>query len=534
MSRTLAALGIILIAGLIAFGVMFGGCLKPDDDCNGSSKSRKAKRPAPCKDWEQPAFALVLSGEQKGYLEPCGCTMENQLGGLAHRADLLRLLRNDRKWNVAALDLGGLLLRNRHQDRIKLQQTLKGLEQVGYAAVGLGASELPNNPEFLDFLLTMSNFLKDAPDAKLQFVSANIRMPPDDALGPRPWHRFTVGGKTVAVTSVLGKNERAKILGQQTKNSQLAILDPEAALPEVVVKMKAAKPDLMVLLAYSGLKDETRELAKKFPEFDLVLSAGGPEDGTPKPVKVGNTLIVNVGMKGKHVGVVGFYPDSKTERLKYELVELDAERFKDDPRMLDLMKNYQQSLADDLGAVFADTKFGPHPSGSQYVGVDSCKECHKKAYAVWSKTKHAQAYKSLSIGRPDTKGKWISRVRDPECLCCHTTGWDPQKVLRYNSGFLVKKLAGSGDNAKLYARLQGQQCENCHGPGSRHVEIETKWRDDPKSVKDDLLRSTRKQMQLTVEIAKQRRLCYQCHDLDNSPNFDFDRYWEKVRHKGKD
>jgi Cytochrome c554 and c-prime len=535
MSRTLAALGILLIAGLIAFGVLFGGCLKqPDGDPNRKLKSRKAKRPVPCKDWEKPAFALLLSGEQKGYLEPCGCTMENQLGGLAHRADLLRLLRKERNWDVAGLDLGGLLLRNRHQDRIKLQQTLKGLEQLGYVAVGLGASELPNNPDFLDYLLTMSNVLKDAAEVKLPFVSANVRMPPDDPLGPRQWHRFTVGGKTVAVTAVLGKYERAKILGAQTKNNQLAILDPEGALPKVISKMKAAKPDLMVLLAYSGLKNETPELVKKFPDFDLVLSAGGPEDGTPKPDKIGKTLIVNVGMKGKHVGVVGFYPDSKTERLKYELVELDAERFKDAPRMVALMKDYQQALRDELGPVFADMKFGPHPSGSRFAGADSCKDCHKKAYAVWIKSKHAQAYKSLSIGRPDTKGKWISRIHDPECLCCHTTGWDPQKVLRYNSGFLVKELAGTGANAKLYARLQGQQCENCHGPGSRHVEIETKWKADPKSVTDELLRSSRKEVQLTVETAKQRRLCYQCHDLDNSPLFDFDKYWEKVRHKGKD
>jgi hypothetical protein len=531
MSRTLAALGIVLVAGLIAFGVLFGGCQK---DIPPSEKQPATKRQPPCKGWEKPAFALVLSGDMKGYLEPCGCTMENQLGGLAHRADLLRQLRDERKWDVAALDLGNLLLRNRVQDQIKLQQTLKALEQLGYAAVGLGMSELKfavsPTP---DFLFAVTNFLKDVTDAKLPLISANVRMPPEDAIGPRPWHRFTVGEKSIAVTSIVGKQERRAILGNATANDRLAILDPETVLPDVIKTMKASKPDLLVLLAYSGLKGETAELAKKFPDFDLVLSAGGPEDGITEPTKIGKTLVVNVGTKGKHVGVVGFYPDSKDERLKFELVELDAERFQDDPRMLAMMKDYQQALAGNLAEVLAGTHFGPHPSGSQFVGVDSCKECHKKAYAVWSKSKHSHAYKSLSIGRPDTKGKWISRVRDPECLSCHVAGWEPQKVQRYDSGFLPQDLA-TGAKSRLYTQLQGQQCENCHGPGSRHVDLETKWKADPASVKDDALRNSRKSMQLTVEAVKQRRLCYQCHDLDNSPNFDFDKYWPKIEHKGKD
>ena len=63
-----------------------------------------------------------------------------------------------------------------------------------------------------------------------------------------------------------------------------------------------------------------------------MLSAGGPEDGKAKPEKIGKTLLLNVGLKGKHVGVVGFYPDAKnaSERIKFELVSLDAERFADD------------------------------------------------------------------------------------------------------------------------------------------------------------------------------------------------------------
>ena len=30
------------------------------------------------------------------------------------------------------------------------------------------------------------------------------------------------------------------------------------------------------------------------------------------------------------------------------------------------------------------------------------------------------------------------------------------------------------------------------------------------------------------------QMCMECHDIDNSPDFDFQVYWPKVEHTGKD
>ena len=58
-------------------------------------------------DWPKPDVALVFSGEQNGYLEPCGCAgLENQKGGLKRRFTFLKQLR-EKGWNVVAMDLGG-------------------------------------------------------------------------------------------------------------------------------------------------------------------------------------------------------------------------------------------------------------------------------------------------------------------------------------------------------------------------------------------------------------------------------------------
>ena len=52
----------------------------------------------------KPAAVLVISGEQDGYMEPCGCS-EDQEGGLIRRYDLVERLHK-RNWPTALIDLG--------------------------------------------------------------------------------------------------------------------------------------------------------------------------------------------------------------------------------------------------------------------------------------------------------------------------------------------------------------------------------------------------------------------------------------------
>src|SRR4029077_2171819 len=49
-------------------------------------------------DWPKPDVLLVLTGEQDGYLEPCGCAgLENQKGGMKRRYTFLKQLK-DKVW----------------------------------------------------------------------------------------------------------------------------------------------------------------------------------------------------------------------------------------------------------------------------------------------------------------------------------------------------------------------------------------------------------------------------------------------------
>jgi len=113
MLRNLVTAGVVLIVGCVATYFMVIDSAPPPAEVRGGAEQRgataaksvavpreeakpaahvspeevqrqkAAAAPPPkplLKDWEKPALALLLSGEQHGYLEPCGCALV-QLGG---------------------------------------------------------------------------------------------------------------------------------------------------------------------------------------------------------------------------------------------------------------------------------------------------------------------------------------------------------------------------------------------------------------------------------------------------------------------
>src|SRR5262249_52294369 len=122
------------------------------------------------------------------------------------------------------------------------------------------------------------------------------------------------------------------------------VLDPVASLKKALEALEAEHPDLLVLLSHATVA-ESKELAKSFPHFDVILTAGGSDDPDPRPVRVGEkSLLVAPGQKGKYVAAVGFFPDEADQRLRFELVALDDKRFKDTPAIVEHMRFYQELL----------------------------------------------------------------------------------------------------------------------------------------------------------------------------------------------
>ena len=127
-----------------------------------------SKLDPPLHDWKTPAAALLLTGEQHGYFEPCGCAL-HQLGGMARRGDLFRILSEERKWPVAGLDVGGSLRRNRRQDQIRFDILMSAFKHMNYAGLGFGVEELRLGADFLLQKQAESEML-------VPLISANVKL----------------------------------------------------------------------------------------------------------------------------------------------------------------------------------------------------------------------------------------------------------------------------------------------------------------------------------------------------------------------
>jgi hypothetical protein len=453
-------------------------------------------------DWPKPVLTLFFSGRQSGYIEPCGCTgLANQKGGLNRRHTLLVQLE-EAGWNPVPLDLGNQVRRFGRQSEIKFQTTVAGLKQLKYGAIAFGPDDLRVSAGEL-LAAALGSDGEPAP-----FVAANVKV-----LAPEtqaPFRVIEAGGKKIGVTAVLGKEEMRSV-----SSDEIELSDPIAALQKTTPELAAAKCDVYVLLSHASI-DESKEYGKQFPLFDLVVTAGvaGEPSHRMEAIEGSRAKLVQVGTKGMYVSVVGMFDEAK-EPFRLQRVPLDG-RLSDSREMLALMASYQQQL-EAVGLEGLAIKPQPHPSGREFVGSHVCADCHEREYEIWKNTPHAHA--TDSIVHPGERSD-IPRHHDPECLSCHVTGWNPQEYYPYKSGYL---------SLEATKQMTQMGCENCHGPGSKHVAAEMGEID---GLTDEMQQSLRQQMVLKLDAAKQT--CLECHDLDNSPAFHvegaFEKYWERIKH----
>ena len=472
--------------------------------------------------WKAPAAVILFSGEMHGYIEPCGCSV-NQLGGLSRRADLMRQIRG-RGWPATAFDVGGLVNNpTRQQAKLKFDMILKSLAEMQYAGVAMGVEELQLSFDFL------------TRPKEPHFLSSNLELFGEPTIEGSPDLKrvVQVGKIKIGVTAFFGLSLKEQVAPgtQEGVAADFKVLEPVAAqIKKALAELAIEKPDLLLLLSHAKY-DETTKLAAAFPQFDIIVTAGGPEDPDPRPTYIGpqkKTLLVAPGQKGKHAPVVGYFPGADQNRLKYELVDLDDKRFHDAPKIVENMRYYQEDLLKERNLVANEPAIDdPRPTPSPvnpFVGSKVCGECHKSAYEIWESTPHAHASESLKKGPKGQTGEYISRMFDPECVACHVTGWDPKRFVRYKDGFTGEKTT---------PHLTGQGCENCHGPGGRHTDLERQYARDKKTTEE--LAAWRKYHKLSKKTAFD--LCAKCHDGDNDPKFNsdtFDEYWKKIVHDGKD
>jgi hypothetical protein len=453
--------------------------------------------------WPKPKLALLITGRMDGYMEPCGCAgLDRMKGGLGRRHTLFKNLRQQ-GWPVVGIDVGGLAKGFGKQPELKFQNTVEAMRRMGYSTVALGASDLR---------LPAGVLVAETADAGTQkgmFISANVGLL-GFASGFTPKMRIIeAGGHKLGITAVVGKGYKDLV-----QSDEVEFADPAAALKRVVPELKK-KADYLILLAHADMK-ETLELAKAFPEFNLVVTAGGGAEPPAKAMPINGTkgLLVEVGEKGMNAVVLGLFDDAK-EPVRYQRVPLDS-RFAGSTDIRRIMTNYQEQLKE-LRFQGLGIRAVPHPLkeiGGNYIGSKKCDTCHEESGRVWRRSPHSKAYETLAKLDPP-------RTHDPECISCHVVGWHPTKYFPYEGGF---------QSLEKTPELTDAGCENCHGPGEKHALAE---QGTDKVLQKKLQEASRITKAESASPLSKKANCFTCHDGDNSPDFDFDTYWPDVEHYEK-
>jgi hypothetical protein len=511
--RAFQAAALVLAAGATVAVI---ACLRSDDGPPSNGASDPGVRDT-LRTWKKPDLVLLLSAQQHGYLQPCGCS-KPQFGGLTRRYNLVQFLK-DQGWPVVAADLGDVAPKKGLQLKLTYTTSMKALRLMNYAGVGLGEYEMA-----MPLIEALAQYALNNPTPPV--LAANLK---DKKKGE------TFDGMVKSWVVAPGGPFKVGIIGSVGPSVAAKVTDPDVhfergdrALPLALKQVQAQRPNFLLLL-YQGSVAEAKVLAKFLPQFNVILCLSAEEEPPSVPEQVGRTQIITLGHKGRYVGVLAAYRTGKADppfQLRYKLAAL-GEEF-DSPKgaaakhpVMNLMEDYARQVKRGNYLAKAAVFKSPHDVQSKYkdafyVGSAACAKCHKEAFEIWSKSPHSKAYQTLV----DAKHPSL-RQYDSECIKCHVTGWE------HKTGFM---------NEVKTPKLLNNGCENCHGPGSEHIRLELGENQAAKERMRDLINPYRYNPDETP-AARTRRInlidqaCQHCHDIENDVNWKIDKWWDgKIVH----
>lgn len=356
------------------------------------------------------------------------------------------------------------------QSELKYETAMKAMAEIDYAAANVGEKDLLLGLEYLKYVSDFTG---------VPLVSANIM----DYAGAPVFQQYVLaqpdsanGETTVAAIGIVSTEFKDEI---ESLNPDLIVEDYNPILESLVEKLRA-KSDVLILLAHAG-EEEVGAISLEYPQIDLIIASHIGDDPLPEPLIVGDAPILFAGTKGMHVGVAFLTPGKgRAELDSYSVKKLDG-ALADSSRIAPLLTDYQQMLK-------AEALLEKYPriahEEARFVGSEACRRCHSLPSYRFGKSKHAHGFDAMVEKNHEY---------DPECVGCHTVGFG------YRSGFISPEAT---------PELKHVGCENCHGPGEKHVAepIEAEY----------------------GEVTKET--CEACHNPENSPGFVYEERIKKIRH----
>ncbi len=366
-------------------------------------------------------ITLIYTGNLDGELEPCGCSLEGDFGGIRRQATMIDRLRKE-KPGLFLISSGGFLRSESVHDRLTGEYILKGIKALNYDAIGVQWTDLAYGTDFIK-------------NDTLPWVASNR----SDATFQTE-RNITRNGRTLAFFSWIDPRE-SPLQQMGGAHTMTAPGSDGAALAQALQHAKQSGT-LTVLTTTLTLDDARRLLPLQQVNILLIRSA---YEKYSEPKKVDNTLVLQPGSRGMRLGRLDIALDSTgtIQSWKHKIIPL-PKTIPDAPRMKAWYKQYNAQVEADYQKSVKITK-AQQAGESPYAGAQACQSCHGEQHKIWQTSRHAHAYGTL---------RRVNKAFDPNCIVCHTVGFNKP------GGFIDDDTTGN---------LSNVQCESCHGPAQAHV-----------------------------------------------------------------
>ncbi|MBK7863050.1 MAG: cytochrome C [Archangiaceae bacterium] len=456
----------------------------------------------------RPDATVVITSELRGYLGPCGCS-ENMRGGIARAAAQLEKVRAEGQPVFFVDDGDGLFGAEQLPEEAVPQQERKAqalaealtamkldarqpgpLDDARGAAfrTARGLPEL-TGPKVLEREGFKLGLVPGASAAELKAGADQARAKGAQFVLGLFKGTLDAANEQAAASGVdllIASRAKDEVAGEQSR-----LLRGEVPVAQVQSKGRSLvrvdlwkgsgeKPELL-----RGASDKERELVALDERIEQLRAQTNEPGLAPELRALKQAKLTELEQRRANAAAEP-PPAPKGQRaFAVRFVPLESS-FPEDPKVKALVDAYDHDVGE-LNLAWAKKNGHDCPAPKKgepgFVGNAACLDCHKEALPVWQASKHAHGLATLQ-----EKGKQYHL----DCVACHVTGWQ-----RAGGVCRIDKTQGR----------EGIGCESCHGPGSVHA-------DEPSEK--------------NIGAGNDPKACVGCHDRENSPHFDFDKYVKQI------
>jgi 5'-nucleotidase / UDP-sugar diphosphatase len=276
---------------------------------------------------------------------------KNEMGGAAYVASLINSIRSQYPGKVLLVDAGDTYQGTPVSNSFHGEPVLQMYNYLRYDAMALGNHEFDWGQEVLKKLIENSDFPN---------LSANVvyRNNPDQLFpGAKPYIIKEVNGVKIGIIGITDPDTPTVIMGKYIEG--LLFLDAVETINKYLPLVRKEGAELVVLLSHCGLTLD-KKIAEEVKGIDIIVGAHSHTD-LHNPLKIGDTIIVQAGSRGRYVGKLELQLDPKTKKIltyttENEIIPVLHKNIKPDPFIEGIVAKYNDKIKEKMTKVIARTE----------------------------------------------------------------------------------------------------------------------------------------------------------------------------------